>query len=111
MSGLMRMAVAVGFAGLGLTGGQAAASADPDTDPVVNTTCSYSQMVSAMNEQSPGDAEQFNATPAARSWLQNFLAAPPEQRQQIAARAQGTPDDAHYVALLGPLADVCDNYY
>ncbi|PQM52229.1 hemophore-related protein [Mycolicibacter virginiensis] len=111
MSGLMRTAAAVGFSALALTGGQVAASADPDTDPVVNTTCSYSQVVSAMNDQSPGDAEQFNATPAARSWLQNFLAAPPERRQQIVDQAQGTPDGAHYVALVGPLANACENYY
>ncbi|CAJ1507955.1 MULTISPECIES: hemophore-related protein [Mycobacteriaceae] len=111
MSDLISMPAAVGFAALVLTGGQAAASADPDTDPVVNTTCTYSQVVSAMNDQAPGDAEQFNATPAERSWLQNFLAAPPAQRQQIVDQAQGTPDGTHYVALFSPLANACDNYY
>lgn len=111
MFGLMRLSAAVGFAAVALTAGQVVASADPDTDPVVNTTCTYAQVVSAMNDQSPGEAEQFNATPAARSWLQNFLAAPPPQRQQIVDQAQDTPDAAHYVALFSPLANACDNYY
>lgn len=110
MFGLRRLAAAGGGAALALTAGLAAASADPATDPVVNTTCSYSQVVSAMNDQSPGVAAQFNAMPAAQSWLQNFLAATPSQRQQLVDDAQGSPDAAQYVALFGPLASSCDNY-
>lgn len=110
MFGLTRLAAASGAAALALTGGLAAASADPGTDPAVNTTCSYSQVVSAMNAQSPGVAAQFNASPAAQSWLQNFLAAPPPQRQHLVDEAQGSPDAAQYFALFGPLADSCDNY-
>ncbi|MEB3033217.1 hemophore-related protein [Mycolicibacter sp. MYC340] len=110
MSGLTRLAAASGGAVLALTAGLAAASADPATDPAVNTTCSYSQVVAAMNEQSPGVAAQFNATPAAQSWLQNFLAAPPPQRQQMVDEAQTSPDAAQYVALFGPLASSCDKF-
>lgn len=95
---------------MALTAGLAAASADPATDPAVNTGCTYSQVVAAMNAQSPGVAAQFNATPAAQSWLQNFLAAPPPQRQQMVDEAQSTPDAAEYVALFGPLASSCQSY-
>ncbi|ORW23138.1 hypothetical protein AWC18_05205 [Mycolicibacter nonchromogenicus] len=111
MSELMRLAGGGGIIVLTLTVGRLAAAAGPDTGPVVNTTCSYAQVVSAMIDRSPDEAERFNATPAARSWLQNFLAAPPEQRQQIVDAAQDTVDGAHYVALFVPLADHCDNYY
>lgn len=110
MFGLKGLAAVGGGAALALTVGLAAVSADPGTDPAVNTTCSYSQVVAAMNDQSPGVAAQFNATPAAQSWLQNFLAAPPPQRQQMIDEAQGSPDAAQYVALFGPLASSCSNY-
>ncbi len=110
MIGLTRLAAAGGGAALALSAGLAVASADPGTDPAVNTTCSYSQVVAAMNDQSPGVAAQFNATPAAQSWLQNFLAAPPPQRRQLVEQAQSTPEAAEYVALFGPLASSCDNY-
>ncbi|NDJ90826.1 hemophore-related protein [Mycolicibacter kumamotonensis] len=101
-------ATAAGCATLGLTAGLVVASADPQE--AVNTTCSYSQVVSAMTDQSPGIAEQFYATPAAQSWLQNFLAAPPPQRQQLVEQAESTPEAPEYVALWGPLANGCDYY-
>lgn len=110
MFGLTRLVAVSGGAALALTVGLAAASADPGTDPAVNTTCSYSQVVAAMNDKSPAVAAQFNATPAAQAWLQNFLAAPPPQRQRMVDEAQGAPDASQFVALFGPLASSCENY-
>ncbi|BBX21543.1 hypothetical protein MTER_09540 [Mycolicibacter terrae] len=108
MLGIARRAAAGGCAALALTAGPASVAADPGA--AVNTTCSYSQVVSAMSDQSPGIAEQFYATPAAQAWLQNFLAAPPPQRQQLVEQAQNTPGAPEHVALSGPLANDCDNY-
>lgn len=102
--------VAAGGAVVALAGGSAIASADPNTDAAVNTTCTYPQVVAAMNAQSPGVAAQFNSTPAAQSWLQNFLASPPPRRQQLVDEAQGAPEAAQFVALFGPLANTCQNY-
>lgn len=110
MGGPARLAAAGWCVALALAVGLAPASADPVTDPAVNTTCSYSQVVLAMNDQSPGVAEQFNATPAAQAWLQNFLAAPPPQRRELVEQAQSTPEAPEYVALFSPLANGCDNY-
>jgi hemophore-related protein len=103
-----RSRLAAAGAALVLTAGPAVASADPGA--AVNTTCSYSQVVSAMNDQSPSVAEQFNATPSAQAWLQNLLAAPPPQRQQLVEQAQSTPEEPEYVAIFSPLANDCDNY-
>lgn len=104
----MRAAVSGGCAALALIAGLPAAAADPGA--AVDTTCSYSQVVSAMTDQSPGIAEQFNATPAAQAWLQNFLAAPPPQRQQLVEQAQQRPEAPEFVALFSPLANDCDYY-
>ena len=46
---LTRLAVAVGGLALSLTAGTRVASADPDLGPAINTTCSYQQVVSALN--------------------------------------------------------------
>ncbi len=79
-------------------------------NPAVNTTCSYSQVVAAMNAQSPDAAAQFNAAPMAQSFLQNFLASPPPQREQMLEQAQAVPEAAQYVNLVGPIAKTCDKY-
>ena len=107
---LTRLAAAVGGLELSLTAGVGVASAQPDLGPVVNTTCNYSQVVAAMNAQFPGPAAQFNASPPAQDWLQNFLASPPAQRQQMLDQAQSTPEAAQFVPLFVPLANTCNNY-
>jgi hypothetical protein len=66
---LTRLAVAVGGLALSLTVGAGVASADPDLGPIVNTTCSYPQVMAALNAQDPAAAAQFNASPMAQSAL------------------------------------------
>lgn len=106
---LTRLAAATGGLALSLTAGIGAAAADP-LDPAVNTTCNYSQVVAAMDAQSPATAAQFNATPAAQSFLQQFLASPPPQREQMLQQAQETPEAAPFVNMVEPLANACNNY-
>ncbi|HEX7322974.1 MAG TPA: hemophore-related protein [Mycobacterium sp.] len=111
---LTRLAAATGCLALALAAGMGAAAADPDPDPgsdsAVNTTCNYSQVVAAMNAQSPATAAQFNATPTAQSFLQQFLASPPPQREQMLEQAQAAPDAAPFVNMVEPLASTCNNY-
>ncbi|MDD7813356.1 hemophore-related protein [Mycobacterium sp. CSUR Q5927] len=106
---LTRLAAAAGGVALALSAAGAAA-ADPDQDPAVNTTCSYSQVVAAMNAQSPETAAQFEATPMAKSFLQNFLASPAPQREEMLQQAQGVPEAAQFVNMVGPIAKTCDKY-
>jgi hemophore-related protein len=110
MLSLSRLAVAVGGLALSLTAGTAVASAAPDLGPAINTTCSYSQVVSAMNAQDPAAAAQFNASPMAQSYLRTFLASPPAQRQQLAQQALSMPGAQQQVGLVMQLANTCNNY-
>lgn len=105
-----RLTVTVGGLALSLTAGVGTAAADPDLSPAVTTTCNYSQVVAAMNAQSPAAAEQFNQTPMAQSFLQNFLASPPPQRQEMLQQVQGIPEAASFVSMVQPLANTCKNY-
>lgn len=80
-----KRAAAVG--GLALTMSLAAgiglASAQPDLTPLINTTCSYPQIVAALNAQAPDLAQQLNDHPQAQAKLKQFLAMPIDQRQQM----------------------------
>ena len=82
-----RMAVAVGGLALSLTAGAGVAFADP-LDAAINTTCTYSQAVAALNALSPETAQQFNASPAAQAWVRTFFGSPVNQRQQMAQQMQ-----------------------
>jgi hemophore-related protein len=103
---LTRLAVALGGLALLLTAEVGVASADPDLGPIVNTTCSYPQVISALNAQNPGFAAQVNTSPAAQSYLRQFLAAPSDQRLRMAQRVASTPG----FGLMQQVFATCNNY-
>ncbi len=103
------MGVAAGAAAMSLGLGAGVASADP-FDGVVNTTCSYPQVIAALNATNPGAAAQFNSSPIAQSYLQRFLASPPPARAQMAAQLQAMPGASQYIGVVNDVAGVCNNY-
>jgi hemophore-related protein len=112
---LTRLAAAVVGLALSLTAGAGVASADPDLDPVINTTCSYSQVVSALNAQTPAAAAQLNGSPSAQAALRGFLDSSPDQRQQIVQEMEGRyPQSQQYIPLYAGFAvqvtNTCNNY-
>jgi hemophore-related protein len=106
----IRLAVAGGGLALSLLAGAGIASADPAIDAAINTTCSYPQVVGALNAQSPAAAAKFNSSPTAQGWLRSFLASPPPQRAQMAQQAEGMPGAAQYIGLVGQIATTCNNF-
>ena|SRR5436190_15698460 len=104
--------VVVATAGMALSLGLGAgiASAQPDVTAVVNTTCSYDQVIAALNAQSPADAAEFTDSPVAVGWLHQFLGAPRDQRQQMIQQVQSTPATQPYTALVLQVANSCNNY-
>ena len=107
---LTRLAAAVGGAALALTAAAGVASAEPDLGPIINTTCSYGQVMAALNAQSPGAAAQLNASPIAQSYLRQVLASPPPQRVAMAQQIQAMPQAAPYFGVVQSVAGVCNNY-
>jgi hemophore-related protein len=63
-----------------------------------------------MNAQSPQAAADFNASPAADSWLRNFLASPPAKRRQLAVEVEGLPALQQYQGVISQVANTCNNY-
>ncbi len=104
--------VATGALAFLLTAG--VASADPDLSPAFNTTCTYSQVVSALNAQFPAAAAQLNASPSAQAALRGFLVSSPDQRRQIADELESKPGAQPYVQQVGAyvvqIANTCNNY-
>jgi len=108
---LTRLAVAVGGLALSLTAGAGVASADPDLGSIVSTTCSYPQVVSALNAQDPAAAAAFNASPGDQSFLRQFLASPPNRRLQMALlQIKSTPGAEQNFGLIQQGFNTCNNY-
>jgi len=109
------LTAAVAGLALSLTAGASVASADPDLGLVINTTCSYSQVVSALNAQTPAAAAQLNGSPSAQAALRGFLDSSPDQRQQILQELQRKfPQSQQYIPLYAgfavQVANTCNNY-
>jgi hemophore-related protein len=91
---------------LSLTAGVGIASADP----LVNTTCSYGQIVAALNAERPDLAAEFHSEPMAQAMLNSFLAAPLDQRQRMVTRIQRTTIGQQYMGGIIQIANSCNNY-
>jgi hemophore-related protein len=107
---LTGLAAAVAGLTLSLTVSPASASADPDLGPIVNTTCNYSQVMAALNARDPAAAGKLNSSPIAQSYLRQFLAAPPSQRQAMAQQAMSTPGAAQQFGIVQQVAATCNNF-
>ncbi len=94
---------------LSLTAGTGLASAQ-DLSPLVNTTCSYPQVLAALNAQNPEAASQLTASPANVGVVQQFLVADTVSRQQMIARLQTIPGADQYIGLLLSVAATCNNF-
>jgi hemophore-related protein len=105
-----RLAVAIAGLALSLTGGAGIASADPDLGPIVNTTCSYPQVMAALNAQNPAAAAEFNSSQVAQAYLHEFLASPPSERLTMAQQLADEPEAQEQFGLIQQVAVTCNKY-
>lgn len=110
MVSTMKMVVVVGGLSLALTTGAGIASAQPDVSPIINSTCNYSQVMAALNAESPDTYGQVATNPAFVAGLQNLIASPPAGRRQIVAQWQSVPAVQPYIPLISQVANTCNNY-
>jgi hemophore-related protein len=107
---LARLAVAVGSLALPVAAAAGVASATPDLGPAVNTTCTYPQLVSALNAQGPEASAVFNQTPVLQVGLQQFLASGPEKRRQMAQEMVNTPAFGPYLGPVQVAFNTCNSF-
>lgn len=99
-----------GLAVSALTLSAGVASAQQDLSPLVNTTCTYDQVVAALNDHEPVLAGQLAAQPSSQAILRNFLASPPAQRQATATQLASYPGAQSVIGPLLGIAGSCNNY-
>jgi hemophore-related protein len=97
---------------LSVTAGAGVASADPDLGSAVNTTCTYPQFVAALNAQDPQYGSLFNSSPELQAQLQQFLAAPRDERQRLAQQAVNnhSPTQQQLLPIVQKAFDTCNNF-
>lgn len=106
----MKLVVAAAGVALSLSTGAGIASASPDSSAIINSTCTYPQVMAALTAQSPATAKELNANPMAVAWLQGLVAAPPDQRAQMVQQVQGAPELQPYMPLIYQVAGSCNKY-
>lgn len=107
---LARVSVGLGALALSLTAAAGIASADPDLDLAINTTCSYPQVVAALNAQDPQFGKALSQSPILQSGLREFLAAGPEKRAQTAQDVANAPAFQPYLGAMEQAYRTCHNF-
>ncbi|MFI5509044.1 hemophore-related protein [Mycobacterium sp. NPDC051804] len=104
-----KVLVASGGLLLSMAAGAGTASAQ-DLAPLLNTTCSYSQVIGALTAQNPAAASQLTASPPTVAVVQQYLVSGPAERQQMLSRLQTMPGADQYIGLLLGVAASCNNF-
>lgn len=107
---LVKTVVGAGLATLAVSLGAGVAAAAPDTSVLVNTTCTYEQVVAALNAEQPAAAAEFNASPLAQNLVSQFIASGPVERQNMVDTALSSSMISEYVDPIMQVAGVCNNY-
>lgn len=107
---VLKLIVGAGCAAGALIASTAVASADATTEAVVNTTCTYPQIIRALEVQDPAAAADLNASPGVAGFIQSLLAQPPEVRRQQIAPLEGLPIVQQYSATIAQVVGTCNNY-
>jgi hemophore-related protein len=95
---------------LSLSAAAGIASAQPDTSAIVNSTCTFPQVIAALNATDAGVAAEFNSQPMAVNWLHSLVAAPPAQRARMVQQVQALPALQPYMPVIYQVANTCNNY-
>jgi hemophore-related protein len=104
-----KVLVASGGLVLSLTAGAGMASAQ-DLSAIINTTCTYPQVLGALNAQDPAAAAELTSSPLATGVVQDFLASPVPERQVTAQRLSGMPAAQQYLDTMLLVAGTCNSY-
>lgn len=100
------------------------ASADPGDGPLIETTCSYAQLMAALLVEAPDASARLAEHPDAQAKLQEFVALPVDQRKQhlqqfldrnpdVRAKIdqkRSTPEGQAKIQMLAGIAATCHNY-
>lgn len=101
---------AIGVATLAVFASSGIAAAAPDVEAIANSTCTYSQVMAALNAESPAAAAELSESAFATAWLQNLIAATPDGRREMITQVQGVPQLQEYSGAINQVVYSCQNY-
>jgi hemophore-related protein len=101
-----KLLVTVGVAASCFAAGSGVASADP----LIDTTCTYPQVIAALNVQNPDLAQKLGGNAIARQMLTHFLSEGPDQRAKTIESFKKTDWGQKYFVPLAAVAPTCNNY-
>jgi hemophore-related protein len=121
---LVKVVAGVGVLTAVSVGGAGIASADPGDGPLIETTCSYPQLMAALQVEAPEASARLAEHPEAQAKLQQFVALPVDQRKQrlqafldrnpdVRAKIdqkRATQEGQTKMQMLAGLAATCHNY-
>ena len=107
---ITKLTVCVGGMLLAAGAGAGIASAEPDVEAIVNSPCTYPQVIAALNAQDPAVAAELTSSPLATGWLQQLVASPPDGRRAMIAQVQGYPQLQSYAGTINATAATCGQY-
>lgn len=107
---LTRLAVGLGGLALSLTAGAGIASAGPNLDSAINTTCSYPQLVASLYAQDPQVGQAFDSSPILQRGLREFVDAAPERRAKTAQDVANAPMFQPYLGSMEQAFNTCNNF-
>lgn len=107
---LTGLAVAVGGLAVSLAAGSGLASAEPDYDPMVNSTCSYTQAMTAVHAENPMAAQYLDQSPPNQEFLRVFLSSPRDQRVNLLNQIKNNQGADQALPVFQQMLTSCVNY-
>ncbi|WP_006245910.1 hemophore-related protein [Mycolicibacterium tusciae] len=107
---LTRLAAGVGGLALSVTAAAGVASAQPNIDAMVNSTCTYDQAIAAVNAENPTAAKYLNASPANLEFVRVFLSSSADQRVSLLNQVKNNPGIDQAIPVFSQMMTSCVNY-
>lgn len=107
---LTGVAVAIGGSALALTAGAGLASATPDIGPMVNTTCTFDQVMRAVHAENPMAASYLDSSPPNLQFLRQFMSSTPDQRVTLLNAVKNNPGADEALPVFTQMMTSCVNY-
>ncbi|MGX9216125.1 hemophore-related protein [Mycobacteroides abscessus subsp. abscessus] len=107
---LTKTIAAVGGITMALSAGAILASADPVTDEMVNSTCTYEQANAALHAENPMAAEYFDASPPNQQFMREFLSSPKDKRVSMINQVKGNQGIEYVIPVFQQMVRSCHKY-
>jgi hemophore-related protein len=104
------LAVAIGGLALSFTAGAGQAAAQPDYGPMVNSTCTYEQAMTAVHTENPVAAQYLDQSPPNQQFLQVFLGSSRDQRVNLLNQIKNNQGADQALPVFQQMLTSCTKY-